>query len=215
MRKYKRMTGRAEPVATRERLLRAGLAIARRSGLRAVTVRGVSARARANLGSFVHHFGTREAFIAELLERWYAPLLGRLDDVAQADATPLGQVRALVLQVVRWVAANAAFIAHLIQDAAQGEAAARRFLQAMPARHPARVLAAIKQAQAAGAIRREDPAHVLLFIVSALAAPLLLFAGLGLRRLLPREFAGRIAPFALDPAQIERRLDWVLRGLAP
>lgn len=209
------MPGRAEPAATRERLLRAGWDIARRAGLRALTVRGVTARAHANLGSFVHHFGTRDAFVAELLERWYAPLLGRLDDVAQVDAAPLDQLRAVVLQLARWASANAGFIAHLIQDAAHGESAAGRFLKAMPARHPARLLAAIGRAQAARALRAEDPAHVLLFIFGALALPALLFSGLDLQRMLPRDFAQRIAPFASDPAEIEKRLEWVLRGLAP
>src|SRR5882724_6500255 len=68
----------APVVASRERLLKEGLVIARRSGLRAITVRGVAARARANLGSFVYHFGSREAFVAELLERWYAPLMAEM-----------------------------------------------------------------------------------------------------------------------------------------
>jgi len=209
------MAAATDALATRERLLRAGLAIARRAGLRAVTVRGVAARADANLGSFVHYFGTRDAFIAELLERWYAPLMDRLDNVALAEESSLEQLRSRVLQVVRWAVAHAGFIAHLLQDAAHGEAAAGRFLKAMPARHPARLLAAITKAQAAGELRGEDPAHVLLFIFSALALPVLLFSGLDLRRLLPREFSERITPFAVDPAEIERRLDWVLRGLAP
>ena len=37
------------------------------------------AKAQANLGSFVHHFGTRDAYIAELIERLYAPMLARLE----------------------------------------------------------------------------------------------------------------------------------------
>jgi len=209
------MAAATDAGATRRRLLRAGLAIARRAGLRAVTVRGVAARADANLGSFVHHFGTRDAFIAELLERWYAPLMGRLDEVAQVEESPLGQLHALVMQLVRWAVANAGFIAHLLQDAAQGEAAAGRFLKAMPAHHPARLLAAIQKAQAAGEVRRENPVHVLVFIFGALALPALLFSGRDLRRLLPREFSERITSFAIEPAEIERRLDWVLRGLAP
>jgi AcrR family transcriptional regulator len=205
----------SSPTATRERLLRAGLAIARRSGLRAVTVRGVAARAGANLGSFVHHFGTREAFVAELLERWYAPLLGRLDGAVHADGSPLRQLQALVMQLASWAVANAAFIAHLVQDAAHGERAARRFLRDMPARHPARVLAAIQKAQAAGEMRRETPTHVLLFILGSLALPALLFSGLDLHRILPRAFSERLRHSAVDLAQIERRLEWVLRGLAP
>lgn len=210
------MSTAAPPTATRERLLLAGLAMARRAGLRGVTVRGAAARARVNLGSFVHHFGTRDAFVAELLERWYAPLLGRLDETAQqSEGPPLAELRALVMQIVRWGTANAAFIAQLIQDAAHGERVARRFLKAMPARHPARVLAAIERAQAAGALRREDPMHVLLFLIGALALPVMLFAGFDLQRVLPREFVARIAALAVDQREIERRLDWVLRGLAP
>jgi AcrR family transcriptional regulator len=209
------MSAAATAPATRERLLLAGLAMARRAGLRSVTVRGAAARARVNLGSFVHHFGTRDAFVAEVLERWYAPLLGRLDETAQVEGPPLAELRALVMQIVRWGTANAAFIAQLIQDAAHGESAARRFLRAMPARHPARVLAAIERAQSAGALRREEPTHVLLFLIGALALPVMLFAGFDLARVLPRGFVTRIAPFAVDPREIERRLDWVLRGLAP
>lgn len=209
------MPATTSPTATRERLLRAGLAIARRSGLRAVTVRGVAARAGANLGSFVHHFGTREAFVAELLERWYAPLMGRLDGAVHADGSPLRQLRALVMQLASWAVANAAFIAQLVQDAAHGERAARRFLRDMPARHPARVLAAIQKAQTAGEMRREPPTHVLLFILGSLALPALLFSGLDLHRILPREFSERLRHSAVDLAQIERRLEWVLRGLAP
>ena len=210
-----RSPARPDVNAARARLLRAGLAIARRSGLRAVTVRGVAARAKVNLGSFVHHFGTREAFLAELVEQWYAPLLGRLESTRHDDLAPLLRLRALLLQIVRWLIANASFMAHLIQDAAHGEVAARRFLRKMPDRPPVLVLAAIQEAQDAGELRREDPAHVLLFLISSLGMPALLFSGLGLIRLLPREFARRVLLFAVDEKQIERRLDWILRGLKP
>ena len=63
---------RSAEVDSRERLLRAGLALARRSGLKALTVRAVAAKADANLGSFVHHFGTRDAYLEALIERWLA-----------------------------------------------------------------------------------------------------------------------------------------------
>jgi TetR/AcrR family transcriptional repressor of nem operon len=58
-------------LTVRERLLQAGLVIAREHGLRAMTVRAVATRAQANLGSFVYHFGTRDTFVAELIERLY------------------------------------------------------------------------------------------------------------------------------------------------
>ena len=55
--------------STREHLLNTGAMIVGESGLRALTVRGLSLRAGTNTGSFVYHFGNREAFLTELLER--------------------------------------------------------------------------------------------------------------------------------------------------
>lgn len=205
----------AQAGASRERLLKEGLAIARKSGLRAVTVRGVAARARVNLGSFVYHFGSREAFIGELLERWYGPLMAGMQLAVGADGPPLDRLRAILLQFVGWVRANNAFIAHIVMDAAAGEEAARRFVGSIEQRHPALILQAIGAAQGAGALRRENPLHVLLFLMSTLAVPIVLFHGVGVGKLFPREFAQALGPLTIDPASIERRLEWALRGLAP
>ncbi|GIL05138.1 MAG: TetR family transcriptional regulator [Burkholderiaceae bacterium] len=205
----------AGPGPTREKLLRSGLQLARRGGLRALTVRGVAARAHVNLGSFVYHFGNRDAFVAELIERWYAPLLAQLEVTAHAATAPRERLRRLVLQVADWVVANSEFLSQLVMDASAGERAAQRFLRSLGARHPALVLQAIRDAQRARELRAEDPLHVLLFVVSALGVPVLLAQGLGRRGMLPPEFARALRSFASDRAQIERRLDWVLRGLAP
>lgn len=205
----------APVVASRERLLKEGLAIARKSGLRAVTVRGVAARARVNLGSFVYHFGSRDAFVAELLERWYAPLMAEMQLAVDDKRLPLERLRDLLLQFVDWVRGNHAFIAHVLMDAVSGEAAARRFVASIEQRHPAVLLQAIGAAQAAGALRRENPLHVLLFLMSTLALPAVLFHGIGIGQLFPREFAQAIGPLAIERTALEQRLAWALRGLAP
>jgi AcrR family transcriptional regulator len=201
--------------ATRERLLRSGLQLARRGGLRALTVRGVAARARVNLGSFVYHFGSRDAFVGELIERWYAPLLAQLEVAAHEAVAPRERLRRLVLRVADWVVTNREFLSQLVMDASAGERAAQRFLRSLGERHPVLVLQAIRDAQRARELRAEEPLHVLLFVVSALGVPVLLAQGLGRRGMLPPEFARALQSFALERAQIERRLDWVLRGLAP
>ena len=203
----------AKPIASRERLIKGGLAIARRSGLRAITVRGVAGRARVNLGSFVYHFGSREVFVTELLERWYAPLMAEMQITVDLQVPPLERLRGLVLQFVDWVRANSGFIAHIAMDAASGEVAARRFVASLEQRHPALLLQAIGAAQADGVLRRENPFHVLLFLMSTLALPVVLFHGVGVGQLFPRELAQAIGPLTLDRAAIEQRLGWALRGL--
>lgn len=205
----------AQPAVSRDRLLKEGLAIARKSGLRAVTVRGVAARAKVNLGSFVYHFGSRDAFVAELLERWYAPLFSSMQLAVDADGPPLERLRAMLLQFVDWLRANHVFIAHVLMDAAAGEAAARRFVGTIEQRHPALLLQAIVAAQAAGQVRREHPLHVLLFLLSTLAMPLVLFHGVGVGKLFPKDLAHVLGPLTIEPAAIEARLGWALQGLKP
>jgi TetR/AcrR family transcriptional repressor of nem operon len=206
--------GRAE-VDSRERLLRAGLSIARRSGIKAMTVRAVATRARANLGSFVYHFGTRDTFVDLLMERWYAPMFEQLRLTADEADDALTALRRVILQLVRWIVENRAFLAHLVIDAGAGEAGAQRFLRSLDQRHPALLLRLIGQAQRARQLRRDDPLHQLLFLMSTLAAPALLLHLLGQSRAAPPELARALSSFAGDIAQVEIRLGWALRGLAP
>ena len=134
------------PAPTRERLLRSGLVLARKSGLRRLTVRAVAAHAGANLGSFVYHFGSRDAFNAELMERWYAPLWAQLQGVDDGVAAPIERFRRLVLCLFEWVAANRAFVGHLVLDVAAGEPAALAFMRTLVERHPSLIVKAIRDA---------------------------------------------------------------------
>lgn len=199
---------------TRERLLRAGMRLARQRGLKAVTVRAVAAAAEANLGTFVYHFGSRDAFVGELIERWYAPLFRRLQLGADDAPDALSALRHTVLQLVDWLIRNRRFVARLAQDAAAGEPAVQRFLGGLDARHPALLHALVLRAQQQGGLRRDDPWHQLLFVMSTLALPVLMFelatgASTGAAPLLRQ-----LAAYTTDPVQAARRLDWALRGLA-
>lgn len=200
---------------SRERLLRAGLALARRDGIKALTVRAVATRARANLGSFVHHFGTREAFAEALIERWYAPLMARLEPSVDGAADAREALRQVLLQLVRWLIDNRTMVAKLVVDASAGEAAAQRFMRSLDRRHPALLLALIAQAQRDGLLRPADPMHVMLFLMSTLAVPVLVFHLLGSSGVLPPDFARALSAFVTELPQVEQRLDWALRGLAP
>ena len=205
----------AEAEDTRQRLLQAGLALARRGGVKALTVRAVAARANANLGSFVHHFGTRDAFVGELIERWYAPVFQRLQLTAAGDAPALDALRDALLQLVAWLVDNRAFVSQLVLDAGAGEAAAQRFLRSIDTRHPAVLLQLIVRAQHEGSLRRDEPLHQMLFLMSTLAAPVLMFHLLGQRGMAPPALVQALSSFSTDTEQVRQRLGWALRGLAP
>lgn len=200
--------------ATRARLLRAGLAIAQRCGLRAVAVRAVAARARVNLGSFVYHFGSRDAFIAELIEQWYGPFHKALQLTVDAGAPPRERLRALLAQVADFLAEHRRFIGHVLMDAAAGEPAARRFMRSIAGRHPALVLQAIVDAQRAGELPPAPPLNTMAFLFAAVGGPMVLLGGLADSGLLPAPFASQLRHAVLDPDGARQRIDWALRGLA-
>lgn len=199
--------------ATRDRLLRVGARQARRAGLRSLTVRGVCQQAGVNLGSFVYHFGSRDAFVAELIEHWYAPLLGRLTATVDEAQPPQWRLRALLLQLGDWAATNSRFITHVLMDAAAGEAAAQRFVRTLANRHPALILRVVSEAQRAGTLPRVEPLNVLLFLMGAIALPILLADRLAEARLAPAQLTRALMAFARERTHREQRLDWALAGL--
>jgi AcrR family transcriptional regulator len=200
---------------TRQRLLAAGLKLARRQGLKALTVRALATEADVNLGSFVHHYGTRDAFIAELIERWYAPVFAQLQLAAAAELPPLQALREALLQFLAWLVKHRSFIAQLVLDASAGEPAARRFMATLDQRHPAVLLRLIVRAQAAGALRRDEPMHQLLFLMSAMAVPVLMFHLLARQKLAPNALVQAVTRYTTEPEAIQQRLGWALQGLAP
>src|SRR5919198_4720763 len=60
----------------RTNILQAGLRVMFRSGYHAASVRDICAAARAPQGSFTNHFRSKEAFAAEVLDRYFDYLKG-------------------------------------------------------------------------------------------------------------------------------------------
>ncbi len=194
--------------------------VARRSAARRggqgcdrITVRGVCQQAGANLGSFVYHFGSREAFVAEVIERWYGPLLEQMSATVDRALPPAERLRELVLQLGDWAAANSRFITHVLMDAASGEAAAQQFVRSLANRHPALILRVVAEAQRARELPRGEPLNVLLFLMGAVALPILLTDRLAEARLAPAELTRTLVRFAREREHRVQRLDWALRGL--
>jgi AcrR family transcriptional regulator len=204
-----------ERASSRTALLEAGWRIAERGGLRRLTVRAVAKEARANLGSFVYHFGTRDAFVRELIEAWYAPLFAGVALSAGGEGSASARLRRALEGLIGFALERGAFVARLITDAAGGERAAREFLGSLAGRHPQLLLALAREAQREGSLLDEDPLHMLLFIMSSVGLPLLIASGAPPEALSSSPFAAALARLARDRALAERRLGWALAALSP
>jgi AcrR family transcriptional regulator len=200
---------------TRARILACGRRIVARTGVRGLTVRGVAAQAKVNLGTFVYHFGTREGFVTELMESWYAPIYAQLlDTSANEEAPPLVRIRQFLLRLAAALADNRRFVRNVFIDAASEQEASIEFVKSMLARHPLLLFGLIREAQAAGELRAGDPMKIGMFLFGATLFPSMLLGVLMPERLL----AGDALPFVrnvFEPEEIELRFELALFGLKP
>ena len=199
---------------TRQKLLDTGLTIATDKGLRGLTMRELAAAAEVNLGTFVYHFGNRDAFIDELVELWYAPLFDEHKAVAARGTYPsaLATFEATMVAVIALVARQRSFINHLFGDALAGESAAQRFLLSLPRRHPLLLLEQVQKAQAEGALVAGNPLQLMIFIMGSVGLPLVIAGGGRQLGWLPPEAAPFLSQID-NPEAAPQRLTWALRGL--
>lgn len=209
------MTTASSTPDTRQRLLAQGLTLASKVGLRGLSVRGLCQAAGINTGSFVYHFGNRERFAAELIEHWYAPLLGQLQLEFDQQGPPVQRLQAMMRQLMAHFVAHRALISQIVLDAAAGEAAVVGFMRSLGPRHPLLLLKCIEQAQKDRSLMRADPAHQMLFLMASVGLPVVLQGLMAGRRMLPDMFHQAMAAHAADPASLEQRLQWALQGLRP
>lgn len=208
----------ARPLAktsTREQLLAAGRGIVLARGMPALTVRNVAAAAGANPGSFVYHFGTRDAFLRALIEEWYAPVFKRVANAADGEGAAIDRLRHAIVQLVDYGIAHNAFIGRIVMAAAAGEPAAREFLASLAGRHPRLLLGLIVAAQADGALVDAPPLQIMCFMVASVALPLLLASAWQGPPLFGKTLSASLGRVARDRDRILQRLDWSLRGLKP
>ncbi len=209
-----RATVQSRPT-TREQLLAAGRHVILSRGFSALTTREVAHGAGANLGSFVYHFGTREAFIETLLESWYAPLLARIQRAVGSGGGGLERLRAAILELIEFSEGEDVFLGRVLLAAADGEKSARSFLRSLTSRHPRLLVEAIQAAQEEGSLVREDPLQVLCFLMASVGLPRLLAGAWQGPPLFDKALSAALARIARDRARIEQRLDWAIRGLTP
>ena len=200
-------------VTTRDRLLASGHRAAVKHGLRGLTVREVAAGAKANLGSFVYHFGTRDAFVEELIERWYAPLLARMNQAATGDGRPMGRLRGAILQLVDFSLDNDVFMGRVLMAAADNDKPACAFVKSLAGRHPRILLQLVVAAQADGALVEDDPMQVLCFLLASVALPRLVAAVWQGPSLFGKRLSSALSHIARDRDRMAQRLDWAMRGV--
>lgn len=201
-------------LSTKERLLAAGLHLVEQEGFLSLSIRKLCRKTNANTGSFVYHFGTRDAFLSEMIEQWYQPLFSTISTHFEQKHPAISQLKAMLIATGTFFLQHKNFITHLFLGASAQEPAILQFLSSLKNRHPKMLLSSIRQAQEENAICADDEHHILLFLVSVLAWPVFLMPALHFQTT-PPEFITNMLPFSISLTHLEQRINWALAGLSP
>jgi AcrR family transcriptional regulator len=146
----------APPSATAAALLSAARVLFARRGFDGASVRAITTRAGANLGSVTYHFGTKQALYEAVLEGVLSPLAARVEDAASREEPPLRRLEGVVRAFFDHLDENPDMPQLMLQEIAAGKdppLAVKRVLGQVSG-----VLAElVRSGQRAGEIRAGDP----------------------------------------------------------
>lgn len=198
-------------------MLAAGREIVRESGFTGLSLRKVAARARVNLGMFPYLFGSKEAFVRQVVQGAYDDFFsGFALETAQADP-PLANLRRGLIRLARFTRDQRRLALSLLVDAARGHVVSRRFVAENAPRHARVIVRLIRQCQRQRTLVRLPLPVMMVHLMGALAAPHILMAAvesgqLPLHIRVLKAYADRTL---LTDAAIARRVDLALKALTP
>ena len=148
---------------TDEKLIHAGVFLARKKGLKNFTVREVCSRSHVNLGMFHYYFKTRETFDAAVLKSLYGEMMSAIKLEILPSRTPRQNIEAVLRAIYLFAGKNRRLISMLIGDAFSGDRQIVRLVAQLFAQHVSVLMNELKRAQKLGQLRTQNARDALLF----------------------------------------------------
>ena len=194
-------------------LLASGAALYPQCGCGGLSVRAVAAHAGASPGMFHYHFESKDAFVREVLQRFYEDLFSQIALPARQAGEPLQRLRQVLLALGRLLRQHALVLRRVLAEAEAGHAVAVDFLRRNMPRHVKLLLQLLAEAEAAGQIAPRPPLLRLTFVLGAVAMPVLAASMLKEQGLLPALARPMVVPQVLSDEAIAQRAEMALKAL--
>lgn len=194
-------------------MLTSGRELFARYGCAGLSVRKVAEHAGVNPSLFHYHFGSKEKFLRTLLQSLYEEMFQQLSNAAQLPGTPLQRLRGVLLSVGGFLRSHGAEVGRIWTDAGQGEPVAVAFVRENAPRHLRLVTALLAEAEDTGDLKPMPALQRMVFLMGAVAAPVLVagrLQNMDLGGTLPME---RLVSDVLSDAAIAARADMAIAAL--
>jgi AcrR family transcriptional regulator len=194
-------------------LLASGSVLYPERGSAGLSVRALAEHAGVNPGMFHYHFRTKEAFLRELLQRQYEVMFGGLSGAALEGGPPLERLRGTLQFLALFVREHAAIIGRVFAEASAGEPVAEAFVRSNAPRHLRLLLQLMRDAEAAGQLAPLPPLQRFVFVMGAVAMPLVVVPRIARLRVAPGVVARQLKAQVTSDEAIAQRVDLALAAL--
>lgn len=196
-------------------LLASGQALYAELGCTRLSVRAVTQHAQVPLGMFHYHFKSKDEFLAQVLQQLYERMFSQLSERAGTDGPPLARLRLAIGFLAGFVRDHNAVLGRILADAFAGQPVVAGFVRANAPRHVGLLLTLMAQAEQAGQLAPAAPLQRMVFVMGAVAFPLLVAPRIAALGVLPAPLGAMVDGQLLSDAAIAQRIDWVLAALGP
>ena len=194
-------------------LLASGRALYAGHGCAGLSVRMVAEHAGVNPSLFHYHFGRKDQFLQTLLQGLYEDMFGQLSGVARLPGPPLQRLRGVLLAAGGFLRNHGPEVGRIWADAGQGEVVAVAFVRENAPRHLRLVTGLLEEAEHRGELRPLPALQRMVFLMGAVAAPVLVagrLQAMGLGEPLPQH---RLQDDVMSDAAIAARADMAIAAL--
>jgi AcrR family transcriptional regulator len=195
-------------------LLKSGRKLYAERGAAGLSVRALTEHARVNLGMFHYHFRTKDEFLRRLLGGWYEEMFEQLSGHVQQDGPPMHRLQEALFFMARFVRDQRLMLGRVVADAATGQETAAQFLRDNAPRHLGLLLALMEQAESEGLVVKTPPLQRFIFVMSAVAMPLLIAPGLHALGVAPKVLGPAIQQQVMSDEAIGQRIALVFKAIA-
>lgn len=198
------------------KLLDAAGALLPETGVTALSVRAVCARAKVPVGMFHYHFKSKDEFVQRLLQEKYEDFFVTFREAAERPGEPQERLRRVLVAFGRFARDNRSFYRLLARELLNGQEQCVAFLTRNFPRHASIIGRLMQECLDAGLVRPLPLPVLLAFTMTGMGAPNILVAALerGGRGKVWGKPRSAVAGLMLSDAVIEERADMILAGLA-
>lgn len=154
-----------------EKLLNAGVALARKKGLSGFTVRELCARAKVNLGMFHYHFKTKERFDREIMRTLYAEMIADIGIEVSPQAGARKNVEHILKSVNAFIRKNRVLLSALARDIMGGDKQTLQFITQNFTQHVSLLLTQLRRGKLSAAASAQPLASVAVTLLLPVVMP--------------------------------------------